>query len=214
MEGDDKLTAVLCGRPAFIWGLEALDKCPDITEIILVTRKDRIAEMAGYCASYGIKKCKSVIAGGETRMRSAWQGICAADKNAELIAIHDGARPLVTAELVSGVVQMARRTNSAVPAIPVLDTIKTVENGVISGSLSREGIYRIQTPQVFQAELIRVATYRAVENGEDMPDDSSAVQALGMRVSVAPGSAENFKITTPIDLRLAEAVLRRRGECG
>ena len=123
--------------------------------------------------------------------------------DAALIAIHDGARPLVSQEIIRDTVARAAVTGAAAPAIPLTDTIETVD---------RSQLWAVQTPQVFEAGLIRAATQKALDDGEVLTDDCGAVERLGMKVTLTSGSRENLKVTTPLDLILGEAILRARAE--
>ena len=126
------------------------------------------------------------------------------------LAVHAGARPLVEPELIDSVIQMAFRTNAAAPAVPVKDTIKVAQEGKIVSTLDRETLRAVQTPQVFDAQLLRAALQAAADSGEPVTDDCGAVERLGKEVYLTDGSYENIKITTPEDMLLAEAILSRR----
>ena len=206
--GKDKLTADINGRPAIVWTLKAIQGCVDVNEIVVVTKRDRLEELAAICGKYGIDKATKVVVGGKSRIESAWLGINAVSERARYTGIHDGARPLVSVQLVKGVIELAKETGAAVAAIPESDTIRQSERGVLTSSIDRQNVYRIQTPQVFSSELIRAAVFAALDRGEDFTDDSAAVQALGMNVHIAPGSVKNIKLTTVEDLDIARALLK------
>ena len=132
--------------------------------------------------------------------------------DAALIAIHDGARPLVSQEIIRDTVARAAITGAAAPAIPLTDTIKREDGGLTVETVDRSQLWAVQTPQVFEAGLIRAATQKALDDGEVLTDDCGAVERLGMKVTLTSGSRENLKVTTPLDLILGEAILRARAE--
>ena len=145
-----------------------------------------------------------------TQLRAALE----ADPRTEFLAVQDGARPLVTPELIDAVVTAAFRSNAAAPAVPVRDTIKRREGDRVTETVNRESLAAVQTPQVFEASLLKAALQSAMEAGAALTDDCSAVERLGKIVYLVEGDPENLKITTPLDLVLAEAILedrRRRG---
>lgn len=211
MGGEDKVMLPLQGVPVIVHTLRALEFSPLIHEIIVVTREDLIVPIANLCADFALKKVRKVIVGGETRAHSVRLGILEVSKQAELIAIQDGARPLLTERVIEDVVCAAAKSGAAAPAIPVKDTIKRAAGGMVQDTPDRSELYAVQTPQVFTADLIRAALYQAIEEKIPVTDDCSAVERLGMKVLLTPGSDENIKITTPTDLVIAEALLSRRG---
>ena len=151
-----------------------------------------------------------MVRGGESRTRSALLAALEADSRAELLAVHDGARPLVLPELIDTVIRQAERCAAAAPAIPVKDTIKVVRDGAVERTLDRSELMAVQTPQVFEASLLKAALQAALDQGAAVTDDCAAVERLGKVVYLTEGSEENIKITTPADLVLAEAILRAR----
>lgn len=209
--GGDKLFMPLAGIPVLARTLMQFELCPAVTEIIVVTREDRIVPVADLCREYGITKATKILAGGATRAESAAAGVFQADRHSGLIAIADGARPLVTPELIAKTVEAAKTYRAAAVAVPVKDTIKTAENGVVTGTPDRSSLFAVQTPQVFDADLIKGALTKALRDHLPVTDDCSAVEALGHPVYLIEGSYENIKITTPEDLALAEALLAARG---
>ena len=134
-------------------------------------------------------------------------------KGARLIAIHDGARPLVTQDLIARVVNAANEYMAAVPAVRSVDTLKKIDgNGVITGGVDRDSVVRVQTPQVFDADIIKGALTKAVEKHLSLTDDCSAMDMMGVRTHTVEGDAGNIKLTEPEDRVLAEAILKSRGE--
>lgn len=209
--GFDKLMAPLAGVPVIVHTLRAFEACDRVDEIIIVTQSEKIVDLAALCRDHGITKATKVIVGGETRVQSSLAGVSEADKRAKVIAIHDGARPLVTPEIISAAVHEAVLNRAAAPAVPVHDTIKTVRKGIVIGTPERSALFAVQTPQVFDADLIKAALTDALVKGLMVTDDCAAAEAMGVSIHLTPGSDENLKITTPVDLLTAEGVLRKRG---
>lgn len=210
MEGIDKILAPLGELPVIVHTLYAFQDCPAIDEVVVVTREDLLVEVSRLCKEYRLDKVTKVVVGGAERIHSVRAGLQEVNPEAGLIAIHDGARPLVTREVLEEAVARAWTTGAAAPAIPVTDTIKREENGQTVETVDRSQLRAVQTPQVFEAGLIRAALEKAVQDGENLTDDCAAVERIGMKVSLTAGSRENIKITTPFDLLLGEAILESR----
>jgi 2-C-methyl-D-erythritol 4-phosphate cytidylyltransferase len=213
MGGVNKLMQPLDGMPVLARALTALQQARGIDEIVVATREEEIPVIAELCHTYGISKCSKVVRGGENRAHSVM--LAALETNAELLAVHDGARPLVKPEMIDQLVEAARRCGAVAPAVPMKDTIKTVrDGGAVGHTLDRDTLRAVQTPQVFEAGLLKGALQSALENHASITDDCSAVERLGKVVFLMEGDEENLKITTPIDLILAEAILRARENNG
>ena len=205
--GLDKLLAEVGGVPVVVRCLAAFQESAYVSEIVVVTRTELIAEIAGLCRQFGLTKVTKVVRGGETRTQSARIGTLEVSQNAALIAIHDGARPFVTEQVIEDAVVQAAKSGAAAPAIPVKDTIKLVRDGLVEQTLDRAALYAVQTPQVFDASLIRAALQKALDDGEELTDDCAAVERLGMKVVLTPGDERNIKLTTPLDLLLGESLV-------
>lgn len=213
--GSDKLSAMLNGVPVLAYSLKIMEACKYISEIIVVTEAEKITAVAELCDKYNIVKATKIVCGGETRLESALSGVSEIDTKSNLIAIHDGARPLVTAEIIEKTIECAYLRKAAVPAIKSRDTIKIVFDDFVKETPPRENSYAVQTPQVFLPELVKGALTNALQKGIDVSDDALAVEILGFPVSITEGSEENIKITTPLDLKICETILesrKRRGE--
>lgn len=210
MGGENKLMLPLDGIPVLARTLMALNSAALVDEIVVAVREECLIPAADLCRIYGIGKPVKIVRGGETRAESVLAAALECREDGDFIAVHDGARPLVEPELIDSVIRLAFRTNAAAPAVPLKDTVKVVANGIIQSTPDREGLRAIQTPQVFDAKLLRAALQAAVESGESVTDDCSAVERLGKEVYLIDGSYENIKITTPEDIDVAEAILRRR----
>ena len=211
--GTNKLLLPLDGIPVLIRTLDALQRAERVDEIIVATREEELVESAQLCHTYGITKCKKVVRGGESRAHSVMLAALEADKSMELLAVQDGARPLVTPELIDSVIAAAARCGAAAPAVPVKDTIKCVrEDGAVAQTLDRSALRAVQTPQVFTADVLKAALQSVLEQGIEVTDDCGAVERLGKVVFLTEGEETNLKITTPADLVLAEAILKDREE--
>ena len=161
--GADKMLMTLGAKPVIIRTLMAFQKSPLVDDIVVVTRPEKIMGLADMIKLYDISKVTQVISGGATRMESALAGVSAVKKGARLIAIHDGARPLVTQDLIARVVNAANEYMAAVPAVRSVDTLEQIDgNGVITGGVDRDSVVRVQTPQVFDADIIKGALTKAV----------------------------------------------------
>ena len=215
MGGENKMLMHLGGMPVLMRTLLAVDQAERVDEIIVATREELLLEVADICASVGIRKPVKVIRGGETRTESVLAAAMECEEKTELIAVHDGARPLIRPEEIDTLIEMGAKTYAVAPAVPVNDTIKVAdERGLVKSTPERKSLYAVQTPQVFQADILKAALQAALNSGETATDDCAAVERIGKEVYLTEGSRENIKITTPIDLTVAEAILRRRGETG
>lgn len=210
MEGIDKVLAPLGELPVLVHTLYAFQDCAAIQEIIVVTREDQLVEVSGLCRDFALDKVTKVVVGGPERLHSVRNGLKEVRPDADVIAIHDGARPLVTGSIIEKAVLQAHRTGAAAPAVPVTDTVKRVEGDLTAETVDRAALRAVQTPQVFEAGLIKGAIEKAVADGADLTDDCAAVERMGMKVVLTPGSRENIKITTPLDLVLGRAILEAR----
>lgn len=208
--GLDKLLAEVGGLPVLVRCVEAFQQAPSVAEVVVVTREELVPEVARLCQSFQLTKVSKVIRGGENRTQSARLGTLEARQDTPLIAIHDGARPFVPVQVIEDAVAQAAKNGAAAPAVPVKDTIKTVQDGRVTGTPDRDSLRAIQTPQVFDAALLRAALESARTTGEVLTDDCSAVERLGKEIYLTDGSYENIKITTPEDLALAAELLHQR----
>lgn len=209
--GTDKILMLLGGIPVIVRTLQAVSAAPSVDEIILVTREELLVPLSQLCQEFALTKVKKVVRGGSTRTQSVRAGTLEVSREAQVIAIHDGARPLVTAEVIERAVAQALEGGAAAPAVPVKDTIKIARDGVVESTPERSSLFAVQTPQVFEASLICAALQKALDDGADLTDDCSAVERLGMRVVLTEGDARNLKLTTPEDILAAEAMLEGSG---
>lgn len=205
MGGIDKVMAPLGGEPMLLRTVRTFQNCDAISEIVVVTRPDLLTQVMGLCKD--LDKVTAVVAGGENRQQSVTNGLNALSSRVKLAAIHDGARPLITSLVIDRTVRAANSYGAAVPAVPVKDTTKVVQGGVVSHTVERSTLRAVQTPQVFDFDLLRGALKKASQNGLQITDDCSAVEYLGFTVKVVEGDEKNLKVTTPMDLKIAELLL-------
>ena len=205
MGGIDKVMAQLGNEPMIVKTVRSFQNCDAISEIVVVTRQDLVVEIMNLCA--GFDKVKAVVVGGENRQESVWAGLNTLSSNVKIAAIHDGARPLVTWQVIDRTVRAANTYGAAAPGVPVKDTVKVVHGGVVSVTPDRSTLRAIQTPQVFDYDLLRGALRKALADGADITDDCSAVERMGMSVKIVEGDERNIKITTPMDLKIAHMLL-------
>ena len=205
MGGIDKVMAPLGGTPMVARTAAAFQNCDAIAEIVIVTRPDLIRPISALCA--GMDKVRAVVAGGSSRQESVWLGLNALSEGIQLAAIHDGARPLVSNLVIDRTVRAANSYGAAAPAVPVKDTIKVVKGGLVEKTPDRATLQAVQTPQVFDFDLLRGALKKAEEEKAAVTDDCSAVERLGMKVKIVEGDERNLKVTTPVDLKIAEMLL-------
>lgn len=208
MGGIDKVMAPLGGEPMILRTVRAFEDCEAVKEIVIVTREDLMGPIAELCS--GFTKVRSVVQGGSSRQESVKLGLLAFSKEVRLAAVHDGARPLVSGELIDKVIRAAHSYGAAAPAIPVKDTIKVFEGGFIAATPDRSTLRAVQTPQVIDRDLLLGALERAEQEGTALTDDCSAVEHIGMRVRLVEGEERNLKVTTPLDLKIAELLLEEK----
>ena len=213
MGGENKLLLPLDGMPVLAHTLRAVDAAQSVDEIVIAARGEGpLLTYAELCKTYGIRKPVKVVVGGATREESVLRAALEARADAKLLAVQDGARPLVTPELFDAVVLRAAVCAAAAPAVPVHDTIKLARDRRVTETPDRSMLFAVQTPQVFDAGLLKAALQSALTEHAALTDDCSAVERLGKEVYLTDGDEENIKITTPLDLIVAETILRRREE--
>ena len=210
MDGQDKLFIEILNAPILAHTLKLFESCDLINEIIIVTREGSFERVIELCAKHGISKAKKVVIGGPTRLISVYNGVFAISADAELVAIHDGARPCATIELIKRTIESANKNHAATPAVAVSSTIKRAVRGAVTETLDRVELFEIQTPQVFDADLIKAALTNACDKFPDITDDCSAVELIGATVYITEGSRDNIKLTTVNDVPIAEAILTKR----
>lgn len=211
MNGENKLFVDLAGAPVLMRTLCAVDQANLVDEIIVATREDLLLEVADLCSRAGLRKSVRVVKGGASRTESVLAAAMEADPRAELLAVHDGARPLVRPEEFDDLIRRGGDTFAVAPAVPLTDTVKTAdETGRVLSTPDRSTLYAVRTPQVFQKDILKAALQSALDAEVAVTDDCAAVERLGKEVYLTSGDPENIKITTPFDLVVAEAILKQR----
>ena len=209
MGGENKLLLPLAGAPVLAHTLSAFEKCAAIRDIVLVCREQDILPYTELAKSFGISKLRTVTRGGDSRTASVLAGITAAPEGTVLVAVHDGARPLVSEAVITEAVYAAAEYGAAAPVVPVKDSIKRIEDGNIAADVPRDTLAAVQTPQVFDRAVLTRALETAARKNRSFTDDCAAVEAMGQAVRATHGSYENIKITTPEDILVAEAFLQK-----
>jgi 2-C-methyl-D-erythritol 4-phosphate cytidylyltransferase len=209
--GFDKLLALLGDKPVLAHTIDAFEQTDSVHEIILVARAERVSELRELVRQNGSKKVRNVVAGGAHRQDSVRAGLEALSAEARYVAVHDAARPLVRPEQIERVFALAREHGAAALAEPITDTLKRAdENRFVTGGVAREGLYAMQTPQIFSRDLLLKAYAGVAANNLSITDEVSAVEHLGAKVLLVPNEQFNIKITYPRDLLLAQSALTRR----
>ena len=205
MGGIDKVMAPLDGEPMIVRTVRTFQNCDAVKEIVIVTREDLIPKITSMCGKFD--KVIAVVIGGKDRAESVKNGLGMLSKKVELAAVQDGARPLITEAVIDRTIRAAHTYGAAAPAIPVKDTIKVVEGGIVSTTPDRHTLKAIQTPQVFDIDLLKGALKKAFQDGAAITDDCSSVERIGFKVRIVEGDERNIKVTTPMDLKIAEMLL-------
>jgi 2-C-methyl-D-erythritol 4-phosphate cytidylyltransferase len=200
-----KPLVMLGGIPVVVRTLMAFESAPLVRAVVLVGHKDLLSEYQRLVKKYGLSKVVSFVAGGATRTASVRNGLNAVAKDADIVLVHDGARPLVTDRMIADGVQEAQAHGAVVAAVPVKATIKSVESSSrkVVATPDRSTLWEVQTPQAFQKSVID----RAYASTDEATDDAALVEKSGGTVKVYQGDYRNIKITTPEDLVIAEALL-------
>ena len=212
MGGINKILLPLGNRLVIGVTMQAFQACESISEIIIVARDSDIPEIIKEAENAGITKLKECTTGGNTRQESVINGIKKISKDSQLVAVHDGARPLIKPEHIEKAIKDAKVFGGATLGVPVKDTIKVVDDGIITDTPPRKSLYITQTPQIFKRNLYFEGIDFALEHGLDFTDDCQLVEAIGGKVYMTTGDYTNIKITTPEDIKIAETLLKMRDE--
>lgn len=206
--GQPKQDILLDGTPVLMHTLTALQATDAVDEILLIAREADIERYRAAAAQHGVTKLCHIVAGGDTRQQSVANGLAALPPETDIIGIHDGARPLITPDIITAVIHTAADTGAAAVAVPVKDTLKrTDEHGIVCDTPDRTHLWRVQTPQVFAAAPYRAAMADAIASGADLTDDCQLMERAGYPVTLVRGLDTNLKLTTPEDILLAQAIL-------
>lgn len=205
----------VAGRPLLAWTIDCFERAESIDEILLVVAEEQQVTVSEQVVDrFGFAKVKKIVSGGETRRESVLNGLEALPKVTDIVAIHDGARPLTAPEDINRVIEMAATDGAAMLAAKVTDTVKQAKNAYIIDTLDRNSLYLAQTPQVFQYNLIieahRAAARTKQNDKTEVTDDAALVEVDGHKVGIVEPTALNLKVTTPQDMFIAEAILRQK----
>jgi 2-C-methyl-D-erythritol 4-phosphate cytidylyltransferase len=208
MNGVDKMMAPLGGKPLLVWSIEALQRSPKVDRIVLVNSQKNLESVQCMVIDHKWTKVAEVCMGGRRRQDSVAAGLKMLGE-CEWVIIHDGARPLLTVDLIERGLEAARETGAAVAAVPVIDTVKLAgDDRIVIETPPRENLWAVQTPQVFRFAIIKEA-YQ--QSRGDVTDDAMLVEQIGNKVKLFQGSYDNIKITTPRDLAIAETIIKEHG---
>lgn len=209
--GVDKAFLSLVNKPVVAWSLLAFEKCADVDRIVLVVRKDQVMASKAVVKMFGISKIDKIVPGGSKRQESVAAGLAACDLDTRYVVVHDGARPLVTPELISAIVAQVKKSPAVTVGRPMTDTVKRCEKGaVVTETVDREKLWTVQTPQAFQVKELRAAYKALGAKGQtlEVTDDCRAIELNGGTVKIVENLKPNFKITTVEDLQLAGSLLK------
>ena len=225
--GTNKSFQTLRGKPIIVWSLEKLEAAVEIIEIIPVLKMEDMEQGLEVLEKYGISKVKRIAPGGKERQDSVYNGLKLIEDKNYVVLIHDGVRPLIEKELIERMIKelqsvtppvsggreaVTRGFDGVVPGVPLKDTIKEAEDGIVKKTLKRDALWAVQTPQVFFYKNMLAAYEKAMKEGFYFTDDAALVERYGGKIKVVMGSYRNIKITTPEDLAIAEFLLGRIGE--
>jgi 2-C-methyl-D-erythritol 4-phosphate cytidylyltransferase len=202
---------LLGGKPVLAQTIAVFEACLFVDEIFVIAPQDEMAKVqTDIVEKYQYKKVLKVVRGGRTRQQSVWNGLRAIKSDCAWVVIHDGVRPLIAPQLIEAGIMEARQTGAAIVAVPARDTVKRLGPGGKLQTLNREEIWLAQTPQIFEFSLLCQAHHKANQDKFTGTDDASLVERLGHPVSLIPGDYGNIKITTPEDLTIAEALIKKK----
>jgi 2-C-methyl-D-erythritol 4-phosphate cytidylyltransferase len=206
--GRKKPGIVVAGRSVLGWTLDVFERMAQVAGVVVATPAEDVERWRRRLAGY--RKVRAVVAGGPERQESVWRGLLAVPGDVGWVIVHDGVRPCITTDLVGRVLAAAQAHGAAVAALPVAETVKRGQDGWVRETVDRNGLWAVQTPQVFAASLLREAHRRAAREGVLGTDDAALVERLGAPVRLVPGLPANVKITRPEDLPLVRALFRTR----
>lgn len=207
----NKVFMLLAGKPILLHSVLTFSACSEVDNLVVVAAPDEVSYVEKMLSSLSGIKPWQVVSGGSERQYSIANALKIMSQTTDIVLVHDGARPLVNTQCINSVIQAATQQQAAVVAVPVKDTIKTVnESGIVTGTPERHTLWSIQTPQGFNANILREAYEQAAQDGYLGTDDASLVERIGAYVTIVVGSYENIKVTTPEDLIIAEALMKEK----
>lgn len=208
--GTNKPYEKIFGKPLIIWTLEILEASPMIREIIPVIKESDMEYAVELFHQYRLSKVRRIAPGGKERQHSVLHGLRLVDDKEDIIIIHDGVRPFIEERMICEALGLLKDCDGVVVGVPVKDTVKEVQDGQVVGTMNRERVWAVQTPQIFRCGTILSAYEKASEESFSSTDDSALVERYGGRIKVVNGSYANIKITTPEDLIIAESFFKLR----
>ena len=208
-DGVDKLAVQLSGKSLLAWTISRFESTEIIDEIIVVTREDEIGTVKEMIKSEGFRKVSSVVKGGAYRQHSTQNGLNVVSDDSKVVLIHDGARPLIRTSDIKRIVESAEENGAALLAVPSKDSVKEVQNGIVTQTLPRESVWLAQTPQGFRKELLQEAFTSAEKEGYIGTDEASLVERIGKDVAVVEGHSSNIKVTVTSDIEVVHSLLKR-----
>lgn len=208
--GTNKPFHMLLDRPLIVWTIAVLEACKEINEIIPVLKESDMEEGVKLFEGYNLSKVKRIAPGGRERQDSVYSGLKLLGSKTDIVLIHDGVRPIIDKDIVTETINNIEGYDGVIAAVPVKDTIKEIEDGVVKRTVNRDTLWAIQTPQVFMHDSIIKAYDAAMAEGFYSTDDSALVERIGGRVKIVTGSYDNVKITTPEDVYIAELLMKKR----
>ena len=197
----------ISGKPVLVHTLERFESCSSIDDIILTAPAESLEATCELLTTYRIDKVSQVVAGGKERQDTIANALDCVDESADIILVQDGVRPFVTVKQIDAVIDATRQYGAAILAAPSVNTIKRVEDGKVVATLDRSQLWQVQTPQGFRVSWLREAYEKATETRILVTDDASLVEAAGYPVHIVEGDDRNIKITSPLDLKIAEVLI-------
>lgn len=205
MKGVDKMFAEVKGIPVCIRSILAFQNCDEVADIIVVTKEENILKMQQLCSQFKLTKVTDIVAGGSCRQRSVYNGLRQLTDETDIVLIHDGARPFVTADCIKRVIDGVKQNSAVTCAVSLKDTVKVIKpDGLVVSTPDRSTLSAVQTPQGFKFKIYCAAVEKNIDRLEDFTDDCSVVEACGYPVYVVDGDSRNIKITTAEDLKIAD----------
>ncbi|MFQ6113011.1 MAG: 2-C-methyl-D-erythritol 4-phosphate cytidylyltransferase [bacterium] len=200
----------VCGKPILYYTLQKFENCALIEDIVLVSLKDWLLYVSQDIVDhFGFKKVRKIVAGGNARQDSVFAGLKALEASVDLVAVHDAVRPFISIEKIEQTIKACEKYGAAILAVPPRDTIKVEKAGFVQNTLFRNSLWSVQTPQIFKYEILYSAYLKAFEKGVYGTDEAALVEKFGnAKIKIVEGEYKNIKITTPLDLKLAETILR------
>ncbi|MEW6109075.1 MAG: 2-C-methyl-D-erythritol 4-phosphate cytidylyltransferase [Nitrospirota bacterium] len=207
-EHTNKQFEILNDKPLIIWPLETMEAMPEIYEIIPVLKEEDMEYGVEIFEKYRISKVKRIAPGGRERQDSVFNGLNLIDDKKSIVLVHDGVRPLIESYVIREAIKQLKDCDGVVVGVPLKDTIKEAENGIVRKTLKRDMLWSVQTPQLFSYKTIYNAYENAMKDSSYSTDDSALVERYGGRIRVVMGSYANIKITTPEDIMIARLFLQ------